>query len=61
VAYDDPETLAAYRLEIGAANFWIYRSYLLASGAVMPAAALVGGLLGWRRKEEGSGRVRPLT
>ena len=49
VAYGDPETMAAYRLEIGTANFWIYRFYLLVSGALMPVAALVGGLLGWRR------------
>jgi hypothetical protein len=50
VAYGDPEILAAYRSEIGSTNFWIHRFYLIASGAVMPMAALAGALLGWFRE-----------
>ena len=50
LSYGDPETLAAYCLELGTSAATIYMLHLAAAGVLMPVAGIVGGVLGWWKR-----------
>jgi predicted lysophospholipase L1 biosynthesis ABC-type transport system permease subunit len=51
LSYGDPETLAAYCLELGTSAATIYMLHLAAAGMLMPVAGIVGGVLGWLKRK----------